>query len=677
MTARYVEKSADGKYLAVGGAVQTLLVKPAQGTIEVNGEGYVPYDGNKHGATVDSNGAYTLISGTASVGGNVTEVGLDAISANLNIDFPANIDKLLPASIRDGISAQTLNAALKTIDSEANWVKALVSALEKVPEGMTVTFNDDVKFTDPGVYVFYGIVTDSNYIPAGDTGLLVIEKQPSGLVFKDTTVTYDGDGHEITVENPNNTDYVTIIIDRGNNIGNIIFEDDLKAIKNWLEEKLGREISGTYDVKTVIEAINNALDAIESALPEGVTSETLTKLRAALAQLPQSGTVYLDDVWRPTDAGEYEFYGLAVSPVYETTLMSAKLTIEKKDASVTVGDLTIRRGAKVDLSKVEVTTEGFLEKDNIEWTLSLDGRTIKATLSGEKLKNYDVTITNGTLNVKGGSRPTGSSTAMTLYDIDVEQSRNGDVLASRSEASSGTTIYLISIPQKGYTLKSLTVVNDRTGKEVTLASGVGVYSFDMPASDVTVIPNYVAGGAAFDDVSNDYYYDPVYWAADCGITDGMDATHFAPLASCTRAHIVTFLWRAAGSPSVKDVKNPFVDVTEKDYFYDAVLWAVEKGITDGMDATHFAPNATCTRAHAVTFIYRNEKANGGGFTGAWMFKVPFTDVPEWCFEAVAWCYMNSITDGFSETVFAPDSDCTRGQIVTFLYRYYECIYLAE
>ena len=161
-----------------------------------------------------------------------------------------------------------------------------------------------------------------------------------------------------------------------------------------------------------------------------------------------------------------------------------------------------------------------------------------------------------------------------------------------------------------------------------------------------------------------YYYDAVLWAVEQKITSGTSATTFSPDASCTRAQMVTFLWRAAGSPKVENGKNPFTDVKADAYYYDAVLWAVEKGVTSGTSATTFSPDATVTRGQTVTFLYRN--AGSPEVSGT----MPFTDVEADAYyaKAVQWAGQQKITTGTSETTFSPMSDCTRGQIVTFLYR---------
>ena len=171
----------------------------------------------------------------------------------------------------------------------------------------------------------------------------------------------------------------------------------------------------------------------------------------------------------------------------------------------------------------------------------------------------------------------------------------------------------------------------------------------------------------FDDVKDDkqFYYEPVYWAVDQKITKGTSKKLFSPDDGCTRAQVVTFLWRAAGEPEPTKAENPFMDVKETDYFYKAVAWAVEKGITKGTSADKFSPDATCTRAQIVTFLYRAE-----GTPEISRKSKPFSDVDaaQYYADAVAWAVENGITTGKSADTFAPNVTCTRGEIVTFLYR---------
>lgn len=158
-------------------------------------------------------------------------------------------------------------------------------------------------------------------------------------------------------------------------------------------------------------------------------------------------------------------------------------------------------------------------------------------------------------------------------------------------------------------------------------------------------------------------HEAIDWAVENGVTNGVDKTHFAPDASCTRAQAVTFLWRAAGSPAPEATTCAFVDVPQDAYYYEAVLWAVENNITNGVDKTHFAPDANCTRVHIVTFLFRAEKGEAGSDN-------PFVDVPadQWYTDAVLWAVANDVTNGVDKTHFAPMNDCTRAQIVTLLYR---------
>ena len=178
--------------------------------------------------------------------------------------------------------------------------------------------------------------------------------------------------------------------------------------------------------------------------------------------------------------------------------------------------------------------------------------------------------------------------------------------------------------------------------------------------------SYEKGPTSFRDVldHSSFYYDPVYWAVNRGITDGTSEHTFSPLSPCTRAQVVTFLWRAAGKPGSASGKNPFTDVKEGTYYYDAVLWAVEQGITTGTSEHAFSPNAICTRGQVVTFLWRNA---GSPKTAA---ANPFTDVAEsdYFHDAVLWAVDNGVTLGTSPDRFSPGSECQRAHVVTFLYR---------
>lgn len=262
----------------------------------------------------------------------------------------------------------------------------------------------------------------------------------------------------------------------------------------------------------------------------------------------------------------------------------------------------------------------------------------------------------------------GSSSSTTRdYAVTVDAGKHGDVSVSPKWAEEGDTVTITADPDNGYVVDEV-IVTDKNGDSVRVRDrGDGEYTFTMPNSKVTVEVTFVEVGdeLSFVDVAkSDYYYDAVKWAVDNGVTTGVTDTIFAPGNPCTRAQTVTFLWRAAGMPQAANRVNPFTDVSESDYYYEAVLWAVENGITGGTTATTFSPNATCTRAQVVTFLWRYSKEDAS-------ILPMFTDVAEgdYYYGAVAWAVENGVTTGVTDTSFVPGNPCTRGQIVTFLYRY--------
>lgn len=277
------------------------------------------------------------------------------------------------------------------------------------------------------------------------------------------------------------------------------------------------------------------------------------------------------------------------------------------------------------------------------------------------ITHFSTFVLSSTQTYVAPSRPS-SSTGST---ITVGKTENGTITVSPATASKGTNVTITAKPADGYELGSLTAT-DANGSTLALTDlGNGKYSFTMPDGKVEVNGTFVKKSAqTFVDVPENAYYTPaVNWAVEKGVTEGTSATTFSPDAACTRAQIVTFLYRAAGSPAVKSTVNPFTDVTASDYYYNAVLWAVENGITTGTSETTFSPNESCTRAQCVTFLYR---AVGSAATA----KASFTDVSADAYyaPAVDWAVEKGVTTGTSATTFSPDDACTRAQIVTFLYR---------
>ena len=283
--------------------------------------------------------------------------------------------------------------------------------------------------------------------------------------------------------------------------------------------------------------------------------------------------------------------------------------------------------------------------------------------------SYKVSAT-ATLNASWSYISSGSSSYDPTYSVSTpSKTENGSVTVSPKSASKGDTVTITVKPDSGYVLETLTVT-DKNGDELKLTDkGNGKYTFTMPGSKVEVKATFMEDNSVlnfFYDVPNGaYFYEAVKWAVDKGITNGLSDTMFGPYESCTRAQIVTFLWRAAGSPEPKTASS-FTDVPANAYYAKAVAWAVENGITNGMTATMFAPDATCTRGQSVTFLYRALKGTASGSTN-------FTDVQSDAFyaDAINWAVANNVTNGTSNTTFSPNADCTRAEIVTFLYRAYQ------
>ena len=259
------------------------------------------------------------------------------------------------------------------------------------------------------------------------------------------------------------------------------------------------------------------------------------------------------------------------------------------------------------------------------------------------------------------------------YDVAVSDGAHGSVTVSPKSASKGSTVTVTVTPDKGYALETL-AVTDKNGSALDLTDkGGGQYTFTMPSSPVTVAATFMDDNTMlnfFVDVpAGAYYYDAVLWAAEGGIVTGTDAVHFSPDASCTRAQLVTFLWRAAGSPAVNYAMN-FTDVDSGAYYAEAVRWAASEKVVEGTTAETFAPDAAVTRAQMVTMLYRFAKAQGMDTTQGGMAIREFDDfgaVPAYALEAMDWAVNTGVLKGDNNRLL-PQDNCTRAQIVTMLYR---------
>lgn len=386
---------------------------------------------------------------------------------------------------------------------------------------------------------------------------------------------------------------------------------------------------------------------------------------AAFAKIPADLTVYTDETVAALNTAKANVVkGKVIAKQSEvnawaTAIEDAVAALKYKSADYTKVDEAIAKANALnkndytDFSAVEAAINAVDRTKNITEQTAVDAM-------ATAIKNAIAGLTRKSSGSSGSSTP--------RYEVTAPgQTAGGTVSVSPKNASKGSTVTITVAPAEGYEVGSVTVKDAKGNTIAVTDKGNGKYTFIMPGSKVSISTAFTKTPetSPFDDVSVDaYYFDAVKWAADKGITGGVSDNLFAPDDGCTRAHIVTFLWRAAGSPEPKSMAS-FTDVTASAYYAKAVAWAVENGVTNGTTATTFDPDAVCTRAQAVAFLAR--ALNGKGSSA-----VAFTDVPadSYYADAVAWAVVNRVTNGVSSDRFAPDNSCTRAQITAFLYRAY-------
>lgn len=381
------------------------------------------------------------------------------------------------------------------------------------------------------------------------------------------------------------------------------------------------------------------------------------------------------------DNGTVEYYTGVVSAdgksVTFTTKGFSPFTISAPAASI--GETMYPTLAEA-IAKAANGNTVELEKDCTE-SVTVSGKSLTINKNNHEYDFAKVTVdSNSTKTVSGDGKiltitytapsySSGSSSDPTYSVSTPSKTEHGSVTVSPKSASKGDRVTVTVKPDNGYVLETLTVT-DKNGNELTLKDkGNGKYTFTMPAGKVEVKATFMEDNSMlnffYDVPNNAYFYEAVKWAVKNGITTGVGNDLFAPEQPCTRAQIVTFLWRAAGSPEPKGAASGMTDVVSGSYYEKAVAWAIENGITTGTTTSMFSPDATCTRAQAVTFLARALKAKAAS-------AAEFSDVPTGSYfaDAVAWAAANGVTEGIGGGLFGSDNDCTRGQIVTFLYRAY-------
>ena len=442
-------------------------------------------------------------------------------------------------------------------------------------------------------------------------------------------------------------------------------------VTNTAKEGAHHTFGTTYDVSNLFNIDSNAGNATYRLAENTDEGAGIATLEGNILSVTKAGTIKVSLTTAETDnynAGSAVTAMLIVDKAAPTVKISADQTSLTGSGTV---KLTVTKAPTDAVVSVTCDDTSVEVKDNNDgtYTVALPNTTktynFKAALA--ESANYTAADSTCTVSVTRRSSSSGSSSSNPTYSVTTpSKSENGGVAVSSKNARKGDTVTVTVTPDAGYQLDKLTVT-DKNGNVLKLTDkGDGKYSFTMPDGKVEVKAVFAkeVETSPFGDVSTDaYYYKAVQWAQEKGITDGISSDLFGPKQPCTRSQIVTFLWRAAGSPEPKGTAAGMTDVVPGSYYAKAVAWAVENGITTGTAEGTFSPNATCTRAQAVTFLARAQNAKATG-------KTAFSDVPadSYFADAVAWAQANGVTTGTSETTFSPDNDCTRAQIVTFLYR---------
>ena len=511
------------------------------------------------------------------------------------------------------------------------------SALARIDQG---TFTLDLTY-DLGKYMNSIGKTE---IPNVGTYLYAeawAEGQIGGTGSNQRLPEYDGSDSEATVHMTGalarTGERLTMDVTQGND-GNGHSTAAITLRNNSLQSQ-----TGTVLVATLLDAAGTVLETKKTSIGGAISGETFRTETVTFSRLGTRVVV------RAAVPGNdlLTFEGLAVG-LSDFTANGTNYTYTLQNDSGATSTLVTAvsgNGESVSINGQDLSTGG-----SATVAIPNSGTTDIVVKIGTKIYTLTILRNGGTGGNESGS---GGATSYTLtFDT------NGGSAISKVSRTSGTTVDLTGYTptRDGYTFDGWYSNRELTIKvtSIKLTSNTTIYAKWTAKSDMS-----------FTDVADKAYYrDAVAWAVENGITKGTTATTFSPNATCTRAQAVTFLWRTAGSPKPETRTMPFTDVPVGSYYYDAVLWAVENGITKGTSDTTFSPNMTCSRAQIVAFLWRSEKSPAAGTAN------PFADVKSTAYyaDAVLWAVENDITKGTTNTTFSPNADCTRAQIVTFLYR---------
>ena len=588
---------------------------------------------------------YTLNKDTTTAIVNINQInpadptGLKGVKGNAlsTVELPAGWNWDVPSTVMDTAGTKTFKAHYAG-DANHNAVSAhpiTVYVLDKTDVSTFITFPDGEKeYT--GSWMKYeeasisgtnlGTGAKWNYIYTAGTGTLMAAGFPEGIGTYTVTATYE-DSINFGIA----TATLTIVPKKVAipAADTTVFTYDGSAKTYGISDTADYTVTGNSQTNAGDHTVTVALrDKATTAWADGTTADK----------------TYTFTIKQATPTGE---------PAYTKITTSGKTLA---DAGLTVTGSTLNPNA------------GTLEWVDDAGNVLPDTTTVAANTTYKwrfTPADANYTTLTGSIKLYHKSSSGGGSSHSSRYTITVDSVKHGTITVSPKSAYKGDTVTITVKPDKGYELDTIKVL-DKDGDKVKLTKKNGKYTFTMPASKVTVKGKFVeeAPEQIFADVPVDAYcYEAVKWAASEGITGGIGNNLFAPGLPCTRGQIVTFLWRAAGSPAPKSMSS-FADVPADAYYAKAVAWAVENGITGGTGNGKFSPDATCTRAQAVTFLYR---ASGSPAVSG---SAAFSDVAADAYyvSAVKWAEKNGITGGIGGGLFGSGNNCTRGQIVAFLWR---------
>ena len=547
---------------------------------------------------------------------------------------------------------------------DATWSKATAWSVGDVPK-LTVTlkasdgyiFDSSFDAHELKVYSWTNMITSPSYEDAAkNTSVACSTEQGQG-------VGEDGKTYTFTVQYPTikrSTQTIRVdTTDRTANCGDTLDPRSVSA-QGEISYDSNNKTVATVDSNGVVKALKagDATITIRAAqtadYQEATISYKLTVSHKYTGEWKKEGNRY----YKKCACGDKSY--ATATPVLGVTLDKQTMNLTAGSTGTLTATIDPTDAANQNLTWTSDNEEVATVSDGVVTAVAAGTANITVTTAeGSKTATCAVTVT----------RRSSSSSSNPTYPITTpSKTENGSVTVTPKSAKRGSIVTITVTPDAGYVLDELTVT-DKDGKELSLTKKSDTeYTFVMPAGKVEITPSFVKQAEepsrVFVDVkTGDYFYDAVLWAVGKGITNGTSAETFSPEAPCTRAQIVTFLWRAAGSPVVNYAMD-LSDVAGDAYYAEAVRWALSEGITTGTSADQFSPDATCTREQAVTFLYR--AAGSPAVSGESAFEDVGADA--YYARAVAWAAQNGVTNGISQALFGTGNDCTRAQIVTFLYR---------